>query len=150
MKALKRFAIGFALFIVAHAVAAFMVRRLVPEFGDETDDEVSIVASMGGREFISASDGLRSIGVLAFMGGVELDLSNAQIVDGALVTIRAFMGGVDLIVPDGWRVEVSNTVFMGGVDNRTNPDFVGESAPLLIVDTMAVMGGVDIHVAETE
>ena len=48
------------------------------------------------------------------------------------------------------RVETTKTVFMGGVDNKTNPDCEPESAPLLVIDVTAVMGGVDIHLAKAD
>lgn len=148
MRILKRIAIGWAILMVTNAVAALVVRKVVPSYGTEADDEVSIVESMSGGAFASTAESLRSLSIVAYMGGVELDLTEATIVDGALISIRAIMGGVDIVVPEGWRVETTNTVFMGGVDNKTQPDLQPESAPLLVVDVTAVMGGVGIRVAE--
>ena len=148
MRILKRIAIGWAIMMGANVIASLVVRKVVPVYGTEPDDEVSIVASMSGTAFSSTADALRSLSIVAYMGGVELDLTQATIVDGALISIRAIMGGVDIVVPEGWRVETTTTVFMGGVDNKTNPDFEPESAPLLVIDVTAVMGGVDIHLAK--
>lgn len=150
MRILKRIAIGWAVVMGANVIASLVVRKIVPSYGTEADDEVSIVASMSGTNFASTADALRSLSIVAYMGGVELDLTQATIVDGALVSVRAYMGGVDIVVPEGWRVETTTTVFMGGVDNKTNPDFEPESAPLLVVDVTAVMGGVDIHLAKAD
>ena len=148
MRVLKRIAIGWAIMMGANVIASLVVRKVVPAYGTESDDEVCIVASMSGTAFNSTADALRSLSIVAYMGGVELDLTQATIVDGALISIRAIMGGVDIVVPEGWRVETTTTVFMGGVDNKTNPDFEPESAPLLVIDVTAVMGGVDIHLAK--
>jgi len=150
MRILKRIAIGWAIMMGANVIASLVVRKVVPAYGSEPDDEVSIVASMSGTAFISTAEALRSLSIVAYMGGVELDLTQATIVDGALISIRAVMGGVDIVVPEGWRVETTTTVFMGGVDNKTNPDFEPESAPLLVIDVTAVMGGVDIHLAKAD
>ena len=150
MRILKRIAIGWAIMMGANVIGSLVVRKIVASYGTEADDEVSIVASMSGTTFASTADALRSLSIVAYMGGVELDLTQATIVDGALISVRAYMGGVDIVVPEGWRVETTTTVFMGGVDNKTNPDFVPESAPLLVIDVTAVMGGVDIHLAKAD
>ena len=147
MRILKRIAIGWAILMGANVIASLVVRKSISTYGTEADDEISIVASMSGTVFTSTAQALRSISIVAYMGGVELDLTQASIVDGALISVRAVMGGVDIVVPEGWRVETTRSVFLGGVDNKTNPDFEPESAPLLVVDVTAVMGGVDIHLA---
>jgi hypothetical protein len=145
MRALRRVAIGFFLYVAASVAAAFAVRALVPEFGGEGDEVFSVVSSMSGREFRSSSDRLRSGNVTAFMGGAEIDLRHASIVDGARLSLRAFMGGIDILVPDAWRVEVTESVFLGGIVNRTAPDSVADDAPLLVIDAVITMGGVEIH-----
>lgn len=146
MRLVKRIVIGYVAFVVSTLVAAVAVRRMVPEFGTESDDVVSLVASMAGREFRSSAAALRSIAALAFMGGIEIDLRNADIVDGATLDLRAIMGGIDVIVPEGWRVETATSAFLGGVGSRVNPDAVGDDAPLLLVEASAMLGGIEIHV----
>jgi len=137
-------AVWLALIAVAGA-AALAVRRLVPAFGGESDDAFSLVYAMSGGEFTSSAKELRSGEITAFMGGAKVDLRNAGILDGANLTLRACMGGIDIVVPATWRVEVASSVFMGGVSNLTDPDAVGDSAPLLIIAATVVMGGVEIH-----
>ena len=145
MRILKRIAIGWLILMGANVVASLVVRKAVPSYGGEADDEVSMVASMSGIEFASTARALRSVAIVAYMGGVKLDLTRAAIVDGALISVRSIMGGAEIIVPEGWRVETTSTSFMGGVDNTTNPDSEPETAPLLVVDVTAVMGGAQIH-----
>ncbi len=145
MRVLRRAVIGFFIYIAVCTVAAFTVRSLIPEFGEEGDDAFSVVAAMGGRKFKSFAPMLRSGSVTAFMGGVELDLRQSTIVESATLSLRAFMGGVDVLVPVGWRVEVAKSVVMGGITNRTDPDGVDEDAPLLLIDAVITMGGIEIH-----
>jgi hypothetical protein len=144
MRILKRVLIGYAFVALSSLIAALVVRRVVPEFGDESDDVVSLVAAMGGRSFASRSDGLRSVDVVACMGGIEIDLMQARIVDGARLRMHAVMGGIQVTVPSSWRVTVVSRSVMGGVDNglarSTDTD-----APLLVVEASAVMGGIDIR-----
>ena len=148
MKIVRRAVLAFFAFGIANMLASIAVRRLIPAYGGEADDDVSIVSSMSGVNFKSQASALRSIGIVAYMGGVELDLTAAQIVDGAVVSIRAVMGGVEVTVPETWRVEVTSSVFMGGVANETDPDAVADDAPVLVIDAMTVMGGVDVRSPE--
>jgi hypothetical protein len=145
MRALRRIAIGFGLYLVGSVAAAIAVRSLVPEFGGEHDEVFSVVSSMSGREFRSSADPLRSGTVTAFMGGAEIDLRRATIVDDSQLTLRALMGGIDVLVPDSWRVEVTDSTFMGGIVNRTDPDGIGDDAPILVIDATITMGGIEIH-----
>lgn len=130
------------------ALAALVLRRRVPEFGDATDDQFSVVAAMAGREFHSRAPDLEACSAIAFAGGIQLDLTQAQINRNALLRIKAVMGGVDVIVPSTWRVEVFSRSVMGGVGNLTAPDEVASDAPLLVVNADAVFGGIEIHAAE--
>lgn len=144
MRFIKRAALGVTILAGLLTVAGVAVRRTVPVFGSESDDAFSIVFVMSGGPFRSTAKGLRSGEVLAFMGGAELDLRRATIVDGATLRLRAVMGGIDVIVPTGWRVEVATSAFMGGIDNRTDPD-ADPDGPLLLIEALAVMGGIAVH-----
>ena len=81
------------------------------------------------------------------MGGAMVDLRNAHIADQATMDIRIYAGGVDVVVPDGWRVEVVSKALMGGIANRSDPD-ADNTAPLLLVAATIVMGGCEIHQVE--
>lgn len=148
MRFIKRAVIGFILLCVSSALAAMMVRKKVPAFGSEEDEQFSVVAAMYGEVFESTTDQFEEGRATAFMGGIELDLVDAELAPGAYLTLRAVMGGIDVVVPAHWRVEVMGRAFMGEVGNLTDPDSPGDDAPLLLVDALAVMGGIEIHQAE--
>lgn len=129
-------------------VAAAVVRNRVPAFGDEGDDEFSIVVAVGGRVFESSTSNLSEGRATAFMGGIELDLVDADLAPGAHLVLRAVVGGIDVVVPSEWRVEMMGRSVMGGVANLTDPDAPKEDAPVLLVDALALMGGIEIHAEE--
>lgn len=58
---------------------------------------------------------------VAFMGGVEIDLTDARFED-AETTIQAFafMGGIDIYVPEDISVQVNGTGFMGAFENHAD------------------------------
>jgi len=81
---------------------------------------------------------------VAVMGGIELDLREAQFSEPE-VTIHAYtvMGGIEITVPDDVEVDVSGIAFMGGFDhNASGPGVPG--APRVRIIGFALMGGVDV------
>lgn len=149
MRFIKRIVIWFVVVSTANVLAALVVRRKIPAFGTEADGQFSVVAAMDGANFESTSQAFEDGRATAFMGGIELDLVDAELEAGAYLTLRAVMGGIDVVVPSRWRVEVMGRSLMGGVENLTDPDSLPDDAPLLLVDALAVMGGIEIHQAET-
>jgi uncharacterized protein DUF1707/cell wall-active antibiotic response 4TMS protein YvqF len=82
---------------------------------------------------------------VAVMGGIELDLREAQFSEPE-VTIHAYtlMGGIEITVPEDVDVDVSGFAFMGGFDhNASGPGVPG--APRVRIIGFAFMGGVDVR-----
>lgn len=105
---------------------------------------LSAFAFMAGVKRQSNATSFHSADANAIMGGVELDLRNAQIRDGeeAVVDTFAWWGGIDIRVPENWRVESKVLPLMGGFDDNTKP--VSATGPVLVVRGMAVMGAVEV------
>jgi hypothetical protein len=148
MKLIRRVAIGLAVVVTTSVAAGLVARRQVPTFGDEDDAEFSVVAAMDGAVFRARSRELIEARATAFMGGIELNLVDADLSPGAFLTLRAIMGGIDVVVPSHWRVEVMARTVMGGIGNLTAPDSVEDDAPVLMIDAFAAMGGIEIHAKE--
>lgn len=148
MRFIRRVIFGLAVAMATSVVAGLVVRRQVPAFGSEDDAEFSLVAAMDGAVFDARSKELIEARATAFMGGIELNLVDAHLSPGAFLTLRAVMGGIDVVVPSAWRVEVMARTVMGGIANLTSPDAVTDDAPVLMVDALAVMGGIEIHAEE--
>ena len=82
---------------------------------------------------------------VAVMGGIELDLREAQFSEPE-VTIHAYtlMGGIEITVPEDVDVDVSGFACMGGFDhNASGPGIPG--APRVRIIGFALMGGVDVR-----
>lgn len=127
------------------AAAAAMMRGWLPSRGDAESDELALVAIFDGIDLESRSGAFRGGSILAWFGGVALDLRGATLAPDARVDIRAAFGGVAIKVPTGWRVESEATAFAGGIDVRV-PDPGDPGAPTLIVRASTAMGGVSIGV----
>ncbi|HEX2039021.1 MAG TPA: adenylate/guanylate cyclase domain-containing protein [Acidimicrobiales bacterium] len=83
---------------------------------------------------------------VAFWGGVHLDFRAAEW-SGPVVNVKAvaIMGGIDIVVPEGVRVEVEGTPIMGGVDRRVNDVPILPGTPVIKVKAVAFWGGVVVR-----
>ncbi len=131
-------------FIGANLVYQSLRRRdsTVPVTGDD-ESVVNASAIMGGIRRTSTSPDFRGGDMTAIMGGMDVDLRNAKIVNEASIEIFAFWGGIELRVPEDWTVVVKVLPIMGGVDDKTTPP-KGESKKRLILTGTAIMGGVEV------
>jgi hypothetical protein len=103
-----------------------------------------VVALLGGSDRKGEWYPAKDTKVLAVMGGVDLDLSEAYLPpEGLTIEILTMMGGVDIIVPEGVNVEVTGIPILGGIDNKTSGRRL-PGAPTLRVRALAMMGGVDV------
>jgi len=76
------------------------------------------------------------------MGGVDLDLTGAEIAQGpAIIEILVIVGGGSIRIPDGWEVVGETVPFMGGMDIKTRSKRTGRQ---LILRGLIVMGGLDV------
>jgi hypothetical protein len=121
--------------------AAAFVKRAVPSRGDEDSDDLALVAVMDGIELKSRARNFRGGSMLAWFGGIELDLSEAELAPDARLSVRTLFGGIAIDTPPEWRVESSVKTVAGGVDAKTSDD---PDAPVLAVDGMAVLGGIAV------
>jgi hypothetical protein len=99
---------------------------------------------MGGSDNKGAWVVPRSYVAVAVMGGIELDLREAEFEDRE-VTINAscLMGGIAIIVPEGLNVQVHGFGFMGGYSG-TPAGPVDPGSPTVHIRGFAMMGGVDV------
>jgi hypothetical protein len=144
VKALSIFTLGAAAGAWAGMMAAAgFVKRAAPSRGDDTSDEVALVAVFDGVELESRATAFRGGSMLAWFGGIDVDLREAQLAPGARLTVHTLFGGIAIRTPPGWRIESSVRALAGGIDARTPvPDDPG--APVLTLAGMAVFGGIAV------
>jgi class 3 adenylate cyclase len=84
-----------------------------------------------------------SVGAVAIMGSVELDLREAEF-EHAVININAtsIMGSVEIIVPEGVEVELSGFNIMGSKESRVADGPGRAGAPVVRVNAFVLMGSV--------
>jgi len=128
---------------------AALLKRALPSRGDEESDEVALVAILGGIDLESRAQAFRGGTMLAWFGGVAVDLRQAKLGPDARLTVGALFGGVDVKVPPGWRVVSTSRTFAGGVSEDV-PEPEDANAPTLTIESSAAFGGVSIRTAVTD
>ena len=104
----------------------------------------NMVAVMSGVERKGAWTAPAHINVVAIMGGVDLDFSQATLSDRETVmNVTAIMGGVEIKVPEGLTVIVEGVGIMGAFEDTARQNY-GPGAPSLRIKGVAIMGGVEI------
>jgi predicted membrane protein len=104
-------------------------------------DNVSVFG--GGERRISTE--FTRADILAIFGGYKLDLRKAVIKgDSAFVDATAIFGGVEIVVPETWNVIVRGAGIFGGYADESHHPPASAPAPELIVQGVAIFGGVNI------
>lgn len=130
------------------AVAGFMtaaafVKRAVPSRGGEESDDVALVAIYDGVELRSRTSAFRGGSLLAWYGGMEIDLSEATLAPEVHLTVHVLFGGVAIRLPPGCRVESAIKALGGGVAvEGSAPE--NETGPRVTLDGLAVLGGIAV------
>lgn len=140
------------LILVIVAIMILSPRELLPkrlntqgsEIGEDQEN-IELMAFMGGGELSYTSQKLRGGEIICIMGGFDLDFREADMAEDTMViNVICIMGGFELKVPAHWEVEKRGAIcIMGGYSNKTK--CIAEELEMprkkLIVKGFALMGG---------
>jgi len=129
------------LIIVGGAIVARSLGVRLPSApaGDSND----VWAVLATRKIKNTSRDFTGARVTAFMGGCELDLTEADIFHSpAVIELFAMWGGIEIYVPDRFEVVGEVFPFMAGFEMRAAP--TGDPNRRLVIRGAAFMGGVEV------
>jgi predicted membrane protein len=102
----------------------------------------------GGLERRMTSQDFQGGDITAIFGGVELDLSEANMqANEATLAITAIFGGVEVRVPPTWQVAFRGAPIFGGVEDKTRAARVDPANPnpkTLVITGAVIFGGLEI------
>jgi hypothetical protein len=104
-----------------------------------------IVAIMGGEQRKGRWRPSRRTNAVAVMGGIDIDLREAELADGAEILAVPVMGAVTIVVPDGVSVEMSGFALMGGNAGPDDKVLPLPNSPVVRVRAFSLMGGVVVE-----
>lgn len=81
----------------------------------------------------------------AIFGGTEIDLSQADLADGAILNVEVAFGGVKLVVPPHWDLQINvSNIFAGIEDKRMYNPAATDSTKVLKIYGSIIFGGLEI------
>lgn len=112
------------------------------------DTTIRGIGVLSGSDLKPTSQAMERAELFAMMGGVKLDLYDAQLVnDEATINVAACMGGIEIHIPSEWTV-ISNVLPLMGayIDKRRPPAGTTPTGPkkTLTINGFVLMGGVEI------
>ena len=120
-------------------------RKQRPGEWEDSGDTVQARAIFGGMERSHRSGNFRGGLVEVMFGGVELDFRDSSLASGgATLDVTVMFGGAEITVPRDWRVVVTGTPILGGIENRTGSDATPD-APTLTCRCTVAFGGIEIR-----
>lgn len=106
------------------------------------DELEEYYATFSGQEINPKGDEFEGASLNAVFGGIDLNLTDAQIQKDTLINVTSVFGGVDIKVPSNVNVRVKSTSIFGGVDNKVKK--YTENLPTIYVKAFCLFGGADI------
>jgi len=81
----------------------------------------------------------------ALFGGMEIDLSQADLGEKPVLDIEISFSGLKLILPPHWDVQLDVTNMLAGVeDKRVYPQTTGDESKVLLIRGTVIIGGLEI------
>jgi predicted membrane protein len=110
-----------------------------------SENYINITAVLGGVKRLIVAKNFQGGEITTFMGGADINLTQADIQGRVVLDINQVMGGTRLIVPSHWNVISEVVSVFGGIDDKRvlQPSSFNADKVLVIKGT-SFMGGVDI------
>lgn len=108
-----------------------------------SEDSLSEVVIFGGSKRRITSKDFKAASLTAVFGEVQIDLTEAEIVDGATVDVTAVFGGAKLKLPDNVRVVNQAVAFLGEVDDNNRRTSKSEK-PVVYIRGVVMFGEISL------
>jgi predicted membrane protein len=111
------------------------------------DDYIDYVNVFSGGERQIVSQNFKGGKITAIFGGIELDLTKANLAQGVSeLEIACVFGGATLIVPDDWHVTIEVTPVLGGFSDsrKLSPGRTVDPSKHLVIKGAVVFGGGEV------
>ena len=108
------------------------------------DGTVGVISILTGQDAVVSREPFRGGDATVILGGASIDLSEATLEDDVTITATVLLGGLNILVPEGWKIAITGTPFLGGWDNTTRRDVVPADAPRLEIRALVILGGLEV------
>jgi predicted membrane protein len=109
-----------------------------------SEDFFDSTAIFGSQKKVIISKDFKGGDVTCFMGGCELDFTQADITKPAIIDMTLVFGGGKIIVPSNWQVNNQITPVFGGVEDKRRQPLNPSPDKILILKGTCFFGGFEI------
>jgi len=110
-----------------------------------SEDFFDSTSVFGGVKKVILSKNFRGGDITCFMGGCEIDLTQADIQGRVAIDVTQVFGGTKLIVPSHWQIHTEMTAFFGSIEDKRKQPVEINSDKVLIIEGTSVFGGIEIR-----
>jgi predicted membrane protein len=109
------------------------------------EDFINAVTIFGGAKKVIISKDFKGGETTTFFGGVEINLTQADINGRAELELTQVFGGTKLVVPSNWKIQTEELVSVfGGLDDKRKNITTPDPDKTLVLKGTCVFGGIDI------
>ncbi|HEV2478675.1 MAG TPA: LiaF domain-containing protein, partial [Puia sp.] len=112
--------------------------------GFTSEDYIDTTSIFGGVHKKVVSKNFRGGDIVTFLGGSEIDLSQAEIIGTARLDVTQVMGGTKIIVPAHWEVRSEVTALFAGFEDKRQQPATINPEKVLIIDGTSIFGGIEL------
>ena len=110
------------------------------------EDFIEITSVFGGVKKIVVSKNFKGGEITNFMGGTELNLSQADIQGTVRIDATNIFGGAKIVVPASWDIKSEATAIFGGIDDKRDLQAIKpDPNKTLIIEGTCIFGGMEIR-----
>jgi len=109
-------------------------------------DFIDNVTIFGGAKKVIISKDFKGGEAVTIFGGMELNLTQADIQGRVNLELVQVFGGAKLVVPSNWKIHTEEVVcIFGGIDDKRNPNaLTADPGKVLVLKGVCIFGGIDI------
>ena len=116
------------------------------EIYTDKKDIVDITSVFGGVKKNILSKTFKGGDILCFMGGAEINLTQADFNGQIRIDTTNIFGGTKLIVPPNWDIQSEVVAIFGGVDDKRQiASIQHDPSKVIILDGTCMFGGIEIR-----
>ncbi|MBQ9767079.1 MAG: hypothetical protein IJW37_03140 [Lachnospiraceae bacterium] len=114
------------------------------EAENEDSEKKRYLNFMNGRTVCPKDETVSAVEVNSMAAGVEVDLTEVELSENTVVTVRSLFSGVVIKVPSMVRVEVEDTDIVSGFMNLV-PKYEAENLPVIHMKVQSLFSGVKVE-----
>ncbi len=116
------------------------------DFPPSSEDRIDSTSVFGEVKKMVTSKNFKGGEIVCFMGGSQINLSQADIQGPVFLEVTIVFGGAKLVVPPNWEVRSETVAVFAGIEDKRNllPGSKFDPDKVLILSGTSVFGGIEI------